>query len=155
MLDINIKNYTSIVSKEKSIANIEKLLVQAGANHISKIYENNEIKGLFFQLIIDNNPFTFRLPSQSENIYIMLKNNIKKPRKNTFKNINEQSERIAWKILKEWIHIQLSFIKLKQIEPLQAFLSYLYDFNKQLTFYDTLKQNNFKFLLNSRKINEE
>jgi hypothetical protein len=52
---MKLKNYTSNVPVEKSISKIEALLVDAGARHINKEYDNSDAcKGLSFFLDIDN-----------------------------------------------------------------------------------------------------
>jgi len=59
--------------------------------------------------------------------------------------IREQSERTAWKIQQEWLEIELTKIKLNQAEPLQVFLSYVWDGNQ--TYYAALKDKSFRGLL--------
>jgi hypothetical protein len=57
----------------------------------------------------------------------------------------EQASRTAWKIVQDWIEVQMSMIQMKQADTLQVFLPYVYDGKR--TFYQVLQQNNFRGLL--------
>lgn len=58
----------------------------------------------------------------------------------------EQAERTSWKLLHEWVHIQITMIAMEQAEALQVFLPYAYDSKKDETFFERLKGNGFKQL---------
>lgn len=47
---MNIKNYTSSVSADITIARIERLLVDGGATGIAKQYEKQRVSALVFQI---------------------------------------------------------------------------------------------------------
>ena len=47
---MKLRNYTSNVSVEKSMALTEKLLVEGGASHIAKMYEGGVIHGITFAI---------------------------------------------------------------------------------------------------------
>jgi len=144
---MKIKNYTSNVAITKSISAIEELLVKAGAKAISKFYDdNNRIAGFIFQIIVNNIPLTFKLPSNPKAVQKVMLAEIKKPHRGTKQRIIEQAEKTSWKLLHEWVHIQLSMIQMEQAETMQVFLPYAYDGKKDQTFFEKLKVNNFKQL---------
>lgn len=144
---MKLKNYTSNVKAEKSISEIEELLVQAGAKTISKFYDdNNSIAGFFFQLLINNIPHTFKLPSNPKAVESVMAKSIKKPHRGTLERIKEQARKTSWRLLKEWIHIQITMIQLEQAEASQIFLPYIYDGKTDKTLFEKLKSSNFKQL---------
>jgi hypothetical protein len=47
--------------------------------------------------------------------------------------------------MQDWIEVQLSLIQLRQVDPAQVFLSYVWDGRQ--TFYDRLKSKGFTALM--------
>ena len=60
--------------------------------------------------------------------------------------ITEQAQRTSWKILYDWVQVQVSMIQLQQAEFIEVFLPYCYDREADKTFYEKLKGNGFKQL---------
>ena len=143
---MNLKNYTSTVPVNRSISNIEELLVEAGASHIAKWYSNGDVVGIIFQMLINNKPITFKLPSNPDAVEKVLKQSVKRPHKDTLKRIREQSHRTAWKLLYDWVAVQVSMILMEQAEAVQVFLPYIYDQKNDNTLFDKLKANIYKLL---------
>src|SRR5580692_10543732 len=124
---MNLKNYTSGVPVDRTIARIEMLLAEAGAKAIGKNYHNQRLASLTFQLEISGRDILIRLPANPTAVYEALKKDCRRPRNGTLQKLLEQSERTAWKIQQDWLEIELTKIKLGQTVPLQAFLSYVWD----------------------------
>lgn len=144
---MNLKNYTSSVPVINSIARIEHRLAQAGATHIAKSYNKERPIGMIFQIPINNVPLTFKLPAKAEKVYdYMIKQRAKPPKKEQLETIRLQADRTAWKILADWIDIQVSIVQIDQAEPTEVFLSYLYDSKRDQTLFDKMKETNFKQL---------
>lgn len=146
---MNIKNYTSTVSVISSISRIEHSLACAGATHIAKIYEEGGTGrpiGMIFQINSNGVPVAFRLPAKTESVFKIFWQGIKKPRPKTEINIKAQADRTAWKILSDWIDIQVSLIQLNQAEAIEVFLPYAYDSKSDKTLFEKMKQENFKLL---------
>ena len=153
---MNIKNYTSTVPVIRSINNIEDRLVSANALHIAKTYEGNKPVGIIFQIIQNDVPMTFKLPAKIDLAY---KYFVKRKRaeldktargrtmkisQSALEKLRLQAERTAWKILSDWVDIQVSLIELEQADPIELFLSQAFD-GKQ-TFFERLKDTGFKQL---------
>jgi len=143
-----IKNYTSIVPAAISISKIEQCLVEFGATDISKKYSEDKIcTGIVFRLIVNNIPLFFKLTAKSDACFRVLYAEYKKPNPEIKSKCKMQADRTAWKIISDWVDIQLSMIQLEQAELLQIFLPYAYDNKTDSTFYEKLKENDFKTLL--------
>lgn len=141
-----MKNYTSQVSVEKTISLIERFLAKAGASNILKNYDGGEISSISFTLFdpVSRKTVFIKLPARVGAVEKILYRKIKRPRNATIKRIREQAARTAWKLMLDWIEVQLSLIEMEQVEALQVFLPYIWDGQK--TFYMAIKENNFKFL---------
>jgi hypothetical protein len=144
---MNLKNYTSEVPAFNSITRIEKVLVEAGATDISKKYDNGVCKAIRFRMLVNQSPLFFELPARVEACFNVLWAEVKKPISGTKERTIQQAERTAWKIISDWVEIQIAMIKLEQAELLQVFLPYVFDPVKEKTFYSQMKEGGFKALL--------
>ena len=147
-----IKNYTSTVPAATSIKRIEEKLVKYGAKNIMKFYEDYNLSpvGIIFEVIQNNHSIVFKLPAKVAACKDILISQIKKPRKDTIKNIEKQAERTAWKIIYDWVNIQISLIELGQAEFIEVFLPYVYELQSSKTFYEAIKENQYKALISGR-----
>ena len=147
-----IRNYTSSISAEKSVARIEAMLVAAGVKQVLKIYsqsEDHSLEGIVFEYKLANTDrfVSIKLPARVEQIENLLKAKIKRHTDSALANIKEQAQRTAWKLLAEWVEINIALVELQQIDLLEVFLPYVYNnFSKQ-TYYETLSKNAFKQLM--------
>lgn len=160
-----LKNYTSNVPVSQTIFRIEQVLIKCGVSGIMKEYAPSPpgvISAITFQVETATGKITIRLPADKEKALDALWldyagadisqdgksirwGSQKKKRKVDF---TDQAERTAWKIVQDWIEVQMSMIQMKQADTIQVFLPYVYDGNK--TFYQALKESNFKGLLPER-----
>lgn len=143
---MKLRNYTSGISVDRSISAIESLLVQAGAGHISKFYEDQKCAGFMFQITIDHVPINFKLPSNPLAVRRAMEAEIKKPHRGTMNRVAEQAEKTAWAILKDWVHIQITMIQMQQAEAMQVFLPYACVDGTDKTLFEKLRGNGFKQL---------
>ena len=111
-----------------------------------KLYEEKCLMGVAFTLVVNGNQVPFRLPARIKNVEKQLRTMIKRPRKDTLKNITVQAERTAWKLLSDWVDIQVSLVELQQVQFLEVFLPYVYDHSKQQTFFEKLEKTGFQQL---------
>lgn len=158
-----LKNYTSEVPVSKTIHRIEQVLIRCGVTGIMKEYKGTEgeIVAVTFQIEAPSGKITIRLPADKEKALEALWSDYvdgdklntkgdaiecwgtrKKKRRVDFV---DQASRTAWKIVQDWIEVQMSMIQMKQADTLQVFLPYVYDGKR--TFYQVLKESNFKGLL--------
>lgn len=142
---MNLKNYTSQVPISKTIANIEQIIAQFGASHIAKEYDGGgEVKSLQFMIKDNGKQHIIKLPANVPQVYEAMMAEITKPHRGTSARVQEQAGRTAWKLMQDWVAVQLSLVSLRQAEVLEVFLPYIFD--GQTTYYQHLKGGNFKQL---------
>ena len=133
----NIKNYTTDVPADRSILEIEKLLTLFGALAIIKEYDaDQKVHSLTFKLQTD----AFKLPANVEGVKeILFKGTRSSATKEMEKRREQKAYRVAWRIIKDWTHSQLSLIASGQAQPLEIFLPYMFD--GKLTFFEKFEAN--------------
>lgn len=145
---MNLKNYTSSVPMLNSISKIEFKLAQAGATHIAKSYNEQKPTGMIFQIAVNDVPVTFKLPAKADRVYdVLLKQRKNMPTNSQRETIQQQADRTAWKILSDWIDIQISMIMIDHVELMEVFLPYVYDGKTNKTLFEKMKENNYNKLL--------
>ena len=129
---MKIMNYTTKVPAARSIAEIEVLLASNGATHVMKEYMGDgRVISIKFQLA---NKVGYMLPANTERVFATLTKGKRNFQKKTWE---AQSERVAWRVLLDWLHAQLSLIAIGQAEFDQVMLPYAFD-GKQ-TLYERIK----------------
>jgi len=125
-----IKNYSTSVPAEKSIGEIEKILASFGAQAILKEYSSDgRARGLSFKF---NNQI-FKLPANINGVREAIFSNRRRYHgRDSMKHRDDQAYRVTWRILKDWIHAQLSLIVSGQAHPSEIFLPYLFDGQRTL-----------------------
>lgn len=143
---MNLKNYTSTVSPAQSVSRIEKCLVEIGATNISKSYNNGDLTGIIFQIQDEAYPCVFKLPANVKAVEEQFLAQVKRPRKGTLAQVKQQAERTAWKLLLDWVEVQMSLVLISRRKVIEVFLPYVYNFQTDQTFYERLEQGGFKQL---------
>jgi len=141
-MSFNIKNYTSGVPVSRTIARIEEILADAGVQGISKDYKDGKLLALSFRVVLHaEKPVAIRLPANVQAVYDVMKASVKRPRRGTLEKLQDQAERTSWKLMQDWVEVQISLIKMQQADFLQVFLPYVWDGEKD--FYHALKAKQF------------
>lgn len=152
---MNIRNYTSTVPASKSVEAIERLLVAAGATHIMRQYADGSLTGFVFALAVAGKSITFKLPSNPSAVKRLLEKErsvMRRIRPETIKRLQEQSERTAWKLLYDWMSVQISLIQMGQADAVQVFLPYAYNPLTEKTVYEQFKEGGFKALAAGKEV---
>jgi hypothetical protein len=139
-----IKNYTTDIPVEKTIAEIQQLLVQNGARGIALEYdERGAIKDIFFKVIVNKQELPFRLPAKAERVYQALwGEKLAWEHTRYGEGWRAQAERIAWRICKTWLEAQITLITLEQAKIEEVFLPYLI-LPGDKTLFETMERNQF------------
>jgi hypothetical protein len=136
-----IKNYTTDIAVEKTIAEIQKILSENGAIGIAQDYNDGIITALFFRIQLGEKTLVYRMPAKTEKVYEKLFKN--KPQTYRYKEQHiKKSSQIAWRICKTWLEAQITFINLEQAQIEEIMLPYLLVGDNK-TLYDEMKNNQF------------
>lgn len=157
-----LKNYTSDVPVSNTVHRIEQVLLKCGVTGIMKEYGvGQSIIAITFQIDFGGgNKCTIRLPVKVQKAWDALwldyvdgdrltadgmrvdYNRRKRKHKSEFR---EQAERTAWKIVQDWVEVQMSMIQMQQSDFREVFMPYLWD-GKQ-SFYQKVQESGFAGLL--------
>ncbi len=138
-----IKNYTTTINANKTIGEIQELLRKHGATAIMTEYSNGNVTGLSFKIMTPRGELGIRLPSNTDRVLQVLKNQRKN--NNQVKDTFDQANRVAWRIIKDWIDAQMAILETEMVEMEQIFLPYIIN-NKGQTVYEVF-ENNTQLLL--------
>jgi hypothetical protein len=134
-MTFKIRNYTTGISADKSIGEIERMLADFGASHIMKEYAGDgTVRSLAFRLTEKS----YKLPCNREGVFqVMFGDKRYSGRKNATKNREVQSLNTSWRLLHDWIHAQLSIVKSGQAKVDEVMLPYMWDGKR--TLYESYK----------------
>ena len=144
-----LKNYTSNVPSNKSVMHIEGCLASHGAQSVIKQYSQERklvAISFFMQMKAQEKLVPFRLPAKVEQVEKILRSNIKRPRPGTLKNLAEQAERTAWKIISDWIDAQMALVELNQAEIGEIFLPFMWNEKLGQSFYQIVVEKGFNLI---------
>ncbi len=105
-----------------------------------------ELSEVCFTIETNGKRLPFMLPARIDRVEKILMDEVRRPRPETKKRVKDQAERTAWKLLSDWVDIQISLIHLGQVEFLEVFLPYVYDPARHQTFFEKLKEGGYKML---------
>lgn len=116
-------NYTTTVSVMRTIGEVQGLLVQAGARQIMAEYNPvGQPTAIAFLIHTIHGPRRFVLPVNSDHVASVLKRDRHVPPR--FKT-PQQAERVAWRIVKDWLEAQLAIIRTEMVTLDQVMLPYM------------------------------
>ena len=137
-----IKNYTTEITVERTIGEIQKLLADNGARGIALEYdEAGLIKDIFFKIRLHERELPFRLPAKPDRVYAAVFAGMQYQERLRQERM-KKAEAIAWRICKSWLEAQLTLINLEQAKIEEVFLPYLI-LPGDKTLFETMEQNQF------------
>jgi len=145
-----VRNYTTSIQVEKTIMEIEQILVKFGAKGIYKDYQGAKISGIMFFLLKDNQKIPFKIPMSIEKTRTIITkavNEGKLPRRYLQEPLrSEQGERVAWRIIKDWIDSQLSLLEMQFADAIEILLPYAYNVVENKTMYQKFIEKKEQYL---------
>ena len=130
-------NYTTTVDVFKTIAEIQKNLVKHGAKKIVQDYDGDgNIAALSFLIETPLGIRGVRLPANADAVFdVLTKQKVRCDRK--------QAERVAWRIIKDWVEAQMAILESAMVRIDEIFLPYMVDDNGR-TLYQAYAENRLR-----------
>ncbi len=129
-----IKNYTTQISTEKTLGEIQKALATHKATAVLTEYDDGGVvTHVSFKLRMEHGEMSFRLPANIDGVLGCLLQNPTVPKR---LRCREQAARVAWRIVKDWIEAQLAIVDAEMCEMAEVFLPYAQLTNDGRTLYE-------------------
>ncbi len=140
-------NYTTTVEAYKTVSEIEQMLVKHGAKSIMKQFDDGMITSLSFLINTGVNDIPIKLPIRVDDVLQVLIEQKKMHPKAGIKATKDQANRVAWRILKDWIEVQMALLDIGMVQFEEIFLSYIETAGGK-TIYEKLEEKHFLLELN-------
>jgi hypothetical protein len=141
-----IKNYTTSVPVSRTMAAIEQELLKIGVTHIERSYEAGKPVGMVFSVQLPGmEKLSFRVPAKTPQVFELIKS-VPGYKTKSRKEQLAQAERVAWRQMLNWIEIQVVMIQLKQADPIELFMAFVYLPKQGKTFYEKVASDGLKLL---------
>lgn len=121
-------NYTTKVDVYTTLAAIQGQLVKHGAKKIMQDYDDEgRIAALSFLVDTPTGPRGIRLPANVDAVHaVLLRQKVKCDR--------EQAQRVAWRIVKDWVEAQMAILESEMVQMDEIFLPYMINRTGQTIF---------------------
>ena len=127
-------NYTTKVDVYTTIGQIQGCLVKHGAKKIMQDYnDEGHIVALMFVIDIPMGLRGVRLPANTDAVHAVLQ-------RQKVKCDREQAERVAWRIVKDWVEAQMAILESEMVQLDEIFLPYMVSKSGQ-TMFEAYRQN--------------
>ena len=140
-------NYTTTVEAYKTVSEIEQMLVKHGAKSIMKQFDDGMITSLSFLINTGVNDIPIKLPIRVDDVLQVLIEQKKMHPKAGIKATKDQANRVAWRILKDWIEVQMALLDIGMVQFEEIILSYIETAGAK-TIYEKLEEKHFLLELN-------
>lgn len=137
-----ILNYTTTVDSFKTVSEIEYILMKHKAKSIMKDYDGETITGLSFLIDTGVQQIPVRLPVKIDECLEVLKKEKRENPRKQIKDTRQQAERVAWRILKDWVEAQMALLDIEMVRFEEIFLPYIETTNGK-TIYERLEEKQF------------
>ena len=122
-------NYTTTISAEKTVGEVQAMLGKSGASAVATMYDQGRPAGVNFQMTTSHGLATFVLPVNIDGVQAAL---IKAHKQGQARGLSktsaysrDQAERVAWRVIKDWIEAQVALIAANMAQIDTVMLPYL------------------------------
>lgn len=135
-----IKCYTTTIDCNKTVGEIQAVLSKHGANQILIEYQAGAPVSLIFEISLPNDTKqSIKLPANIDRVHEVLKQEKIQPKLQTY----EQAQKVAWRILKNWLDAQLALLEMNMVSVAQIMLPYFCSRNGE-TIYELYEKGNLR-----------
>lgn len=147
---------TTQIAPEKTIAEIQELLVKNKATSIMMEFENGKVSSVCFRIMVNTQLIPFRLPCRHSTIQKTLAERTR-PYKQAWQNsqreeilskFEDQARRVAWRQILRWVQAQLALVETGMVKIQEVFLPYV-QIESGETIFERLDSMGYKMLGNS------
>lgn len=118
-------NYTTTIAADRTVGEMSKILARAGATGIYTEWDGGQPIGIAFELPTPRGVRAFQLPVDHKAAHAALQRCVRAgevpPR---YANL-EQARKVAWRIVREWLLVQLALVQADMATLDQVMLPYL------------------------------
>lgn len=127
-------NYTTKVDVYTTLGEIQGQLVKHGAKKIMQDYDEQcRITALTFMISTPAGYRGIRLPANVDAVHkVLTRQKVKCDR--------AQAERVAWRIIKDWVEAQMAILESEMVQMDEIFLPYMVNDNGQ-TLFEAYRRN--------------
>jgi hypothetical protein len=151
MAQKGLKNYTTEIPAQKTISEIEDILVEQGATDIWKQYDSTgKVISLNFAVKTDFGKMPFKFSIDPQAISRVLSDQANRGLRGISRKQAldiDHARNVGWRIVKNWIEAQMAMVSLKQRKLEQIFLADAYDMKTEKTLFQILQDKKFPGLL--------
>lgn len=155
---------TTGVSVDRTIGEIQAVLVRYGAGQIQTEYADGQITALRFRVQIKGSNIPFMLPcrwSQVKDAIIKRREASWSPnlteyqkkglRERAFKDLEVQARRVAWRQVLRWVEAQFAMVETEMVKLEEVFMPYIVMDKKGTTLFEVIDKRGAGFLLEAPK----
>jgi hypothetical protein len=122
-------NYTTSVPARRTVSEVQELLVQAGARSVLAEYDDGgHCSAIGFSLRTPLGMRHFRLPVNASAVAKVVAKDLARTKAHVNRRelgSADQAERIAWRIVKDWVEAQLAITRTEMVTLDQVMLPYM------------------------------
>jgi hypothetical protein len=119
---VTLLNYTTTVPTTRTVGQVQALLAAAGAGRVLTEYgTDRRPTGVAFTITTAHGPRDFALPVDAARVERVLTRQRVAPRYRG----RDHAERVAWRIVKDWLEAQLAIIATEMVTLGQVMLPYM------------------------------
>ena len=137
-----ILNYTTTIEAAKTVGEIESILSGHGAKAVLKEWDKEgQITALSFKVDSPQGELGIRIPIKVDAIMKVLHKRYAAGKITRRYTERVQAIRVAWRIAKDWVEVQMAMYEAEQAEMGEIFLAHLLTANGQ-TFFQVITERN-------------